>query len=61
AVWKVSAVCSLACKGDMNALVALTSELFRMAENSNFNISAAALLANGGEIEKSVILPLCAL
>lgn len=61
AVWKVSAVCSLARKGDMNALVALTSELFRMAENSNFNISAAALLANGGEIEKSVILPLCAL
>lgn len=61
AVWKVSAVCSLARGGDMNALVALTSELFRMAENSNFNISAVALLANGSALEKSAVLSLCAL
>ena len=61
AVWKVSAVCSLARGGGTDALADLTSEIFRMAENSNFNISAVALLADGKGLERGNIKPLLAL
>lgn len=61
AVWKYALVVKLCEDGSEEHFADLTSEFFRMAENSNYDMCAAALLNESGFLEDGKIRLLCAI
>ena len=59
AVWKTAAVCTLARSGGTDELVDLTGDFFRMAEGSDFNLFAVALISEKSGLKREKVVSLC--
>lgn len=59
AVWKLTAVSCLSDDSSQAPFADLTSDIFRMAENSNFDLCAAALLEETGFFAPDKLSALC--
>lgn len=61
AVWKYALVVKLSEDGNEDHFADLTSEFFRMAENSNYDLCAAALLNESGFLDGEKLRLMCAM